>query len=501
MIQIRLAVVVFISGACVMMLELCGSRVLAPMIGSSIFVWTSLIGAILAALSLGYWKGGELADRKPTRENLSMILVIASCMVALIPLLSVPFLIAMSRLALDPRLSALISSFLLFAAPSVAMGMVPPYALRLSVQSVDSSGRSVGLLTACSTLGSLAGTFLLGFFLLSKIGTMNTLFGIAVLLALSAIIAHPRFRLPLKLSLFLALALIFHFFAVFSETVRAQGVIDLDTAYQRVLVYDYQRGDPPKNLRALSTGPEGTQSVMDRDNPTDFIVEYLTLFAAGMKYSAKVDRALLIGGGGFSFPKYIAKHYPETKLDVVELDPGITDIARKYFQFVDTPNISIFHEDARIFLNRLRESAEQPKYDIIFADAYTSAANIPFHLTTKEFFRALSDSLSKDGTAVVNVIGSLQGPQSCMYRIMMSELKNHFSDIAVYRAIPSLDPSARQNIIIRARRGHSVGFVPATFDALDKTLQDSAWIVRTPEPPFELTDDFAPSEHVMNFGC
>lgn len=501
MIQIRLAIIVFLSGACVMMLELCGSRVLAPMIGSSIFVWTSLIGAILAALSLGYWKGGVIADRNPSYANLSIIFVIASCFVALIPIMSGPLLIAVSRSAWDPRFQALFSAILLFAAPSVAMGMVPPYALRLSVTSVDSSGRSVGLLTACSTLGSLAGTFLLGFFLLSKVGTMNTLFGISGILAICAILAAPRFRLPLKLALFVALGGIHQFFLVFIENVAALGIHDLDTDYQRVMILDYTTGEPPKHLRALSTGPEGTQSLMDKDHPNDFVVEYLQMFELGLKMSPQKSRLLLIGGGGFSFPKFIASKYPDSQLDVVELDPGITGIARKYFEFIDSPKISIFHEDARIFLNRLGERPNAEKYDVIFADAYSSAANIPFHLTTREFFAELSASIKEDGVAVVNVISSVEGPLSCMYRIMERELLNHFPETYILRANPGATSNQRQNVVIIARRGAARSFVPADYPEIGGRLATSLWSQPRPEPPFLLNDDFAPSEYVMNFGC
>ncbi len=498
--QIRLAAIVFLSGACVMMLELCGSRVLAPVIGSSIFVWTSLIGAILAALSAGYWWGGVIADRSPSYANLSIILIVASALTAMIPVLSPPILLALLALNLDVRLAALLSAVILFGPPSVALGMVSPHALRLSIHSLESSGRSVGLLSACSTLGSIAGTFLLGFFLLAKIGTTHTLMSIAALLAGCSLLAHFTAKLPVKLILIGALFAVHQMLGVYAHALLEKGVTDLDTAYQRVMVVDMTDEKTGKRLRILSTGPEGSQSIMDRDKPDELAVEYLKFFDLALRLFPEAKRGIIIGGGGYSFPKHVIAHYPQLKLDIVELDPGITEVARKYFSFRDSANTKIFDEDARMTLNRVSNAGPEEKYDIAFADAYTSAANIPFHLTSQEFLQSLSASVTEDGMVVVNVITTAEGPKTCLLRQFYHSLKRIFPKVNAYRANPTLDTTAMQNVVIIAKRG-KLAEREIPNDTVVQTLLQQELKTELAPPPFFFTDDFAPSEHAMNFGC
>ena len=499
--QTRLAILVFLSGASVMMLELCGSRVLAPQIGSSIFVWTSLIGAILAALSIGYWRGGLLADQSPSGAQLSIIFVVASAFVAIVALLNAPFVLLVSRLDIDPRLSALICATALFAPPSVALGMVPPYVIRLALGSLESAGRSIGLLTAFSTLGSIAGTFLLGFFLLAKIGTIQTLYLIAFVLLICAFIANVRFRAPAKIALIFALVGLRTVQGRLIENMEALGLHDLDTSYQRVIVYE-TKIDSGKTIRALVTGPEGAQSLMDIDHPDELAIEYLQLFRAGLLLTPDAHNALLIGGGGFSFPKFMAAQHPGIHLDVVELDPGMVEVARRFFHYSDKPNVSVHIGDARIFLNRLQANAAAKKFDIAFADAYNSAANIPFHLATREFFSALSSAITDDGTAVVNIIATVEGPKNCLYRHMYYELKQFFPEVRVYRAMPEWEKTRMQNIVLVGRRGKRAGLDPLTAEQkselrLGQRLHETA--VPGISEPF--TDNFAPAEHAAAFGC
>ena len=170
-----LELIVFICGAVVMIFEIVGSRILGPYIGTSIFVWTSLIGIILASLSLGYWFGGKMADKNPSYKQLAWIIIIAAFFIGLTITGKDSLLNLLSRQFTGIRIQAVVSTIFLFAPASVFLGMVTPYAVRLKIKDVQSSGRTVGNLYAISTIGSIIGTFLAGFVLIPFLGTNNIL--------------------------------------------------------------------------------------------------------------------------------------------------------------------------------------------------------------------------------------------------------------------------------------------------------------------------------------
>jgi MFS family permease len=175
-----LEAVVFLCGAIVMILEIVGARVLAPYQGTSIFVWTSLIGIILGSLSLGYWWGGKLADRNPSYRVFSLIIFIAGVVVALITFSKELLLIFIRNHFNDIRVGATIAALALFAAPSVLLGMVSPYAVKLRIDDLNTSGATVGYLYAISTIGSIIGTFLAGFVLIAYFGNTKILLVLSI---------------------------------------------------------------------------------------------------------------------------------------------------------------------------------------------------------------------------------------------------------------------------------------------------------------------------------
>jgi predicted membrane-bound spermidine synthase len=169
-----LEIVVFITGAIVMIYEIIGSRILAPYIGTSTYVWTSLIGVILGSLSLGYWLGGRMADRQPNLKLLSAVLFISSTLVTITILLQEIVLFGLAVASIRLELKAVIAALVLFAPASILFGLVTPYAVRLRMIDVQDAGKTVGRLYALSTVGSILGTFAAGFFLLPFVGSVRT---------------------------------------------------------------------------------------------------------------------------------------------------------------------------------------------------------------------------------------------------------------------------------------------------------------------------------------
>lgn len=181
-------VVAFLSGAVLLGLEIVASRVLAPYFGNSVYVWGSLISVFLLALSIGYWLGGELADRRPNLGTLGLILGLAAVCVLVLPLVYLPVGQAIANLGLEPRTAVLLASVLFFLAPSVFMGMVSPFAIKLSARDLEAIGRTSGRVYALSTLGSISGALAVSFFLIQWLGTRAIVSALGLVLLLLAVV-------------------------------------------------------------------------------------------------------------------------------------------------------------------------------------------------------------------------------------------------------------------------------------------------------------------------
>jgi len=179
--------VVFICGAIVMSFEILGSRVLAPNFGSSVFVWGSLISVFLAGLSAGYYLGGRLADINPSSRKLSLIIIAPGLLLLTFPLYSAPVSDWIFMQDLGVRMSPLLASSALFLLPSVFLGIVSPYTAKLMICSLHTSGKTIGMLYALSTFGSIIGTLITSFYLIALAGVNALIMGQGVLLIALAI--------------------------------------------------------------------------------------------------------------------------------------------------------------------------------------------------------------------------------------------------------------------------------------------------------------------------
>ena len=183
------------TGAAVMMLELLGTRIIGPFYGVSLYVWSSLISVALIALSLGYYLGGVVADRE-TAFRLSYAIALAGLTAAAIPFISRPILLWTNGLGM--RGGAFASALLLFTAPLTLLGMVGPQVIKMATLRREDVGMAAGSIFAISTVGSVVGTLLLGFYLLPELGSRAVLYGVsAVLCLLAVIVAFYERRLGL----------------------------------------------------------------------------------------------------------------------------------------------------------------------------------------------------------------------------------------------------------------------------------------------------------------
>lgn len=491
-----LEAILFITGAGVMILEITGSRLLAPYIGTSIFAWTSLIGVILGNLSIGYWLGGKRADKNPQKEELARIVFFSGAAILLILLIRNP-VFELFRQIEDLRLRAPLSAIVLFAIPSILLGAVTPYTARLKLHQISSSGSTVGLLYATSTIGSIAGTFFAGFYLIPTLGVKTILIGLGIVIAISGIILHPK-KILEKTSILL-------FLFIFSSTINLQASSALlrnpenfsiesnaDTAYNNILILREKKfeGSP---RRYLMTDPAGVQTAMFIDKPNEIVSEYIKFYRLGGYFIPNITHALMIGGGGYAYPKDFINKFGEATIDVVEIDPAITDLAKKFFELPDNPHLVTYNEDGRVFIN----NSPNNKYDAIFVDAFNGCVP-PHHLSTREAAEKMHEALKERGVVIVNLIGSVIGENGEFVRREYATYRSIFPWVYLF-TVTNPDPSAMQNIMLIAVKEASEPQLASSDPEINGYLA-RRWTGEIQKEE-TLTDDYAPIEYFSKNIC
>jgi len=475
----KLEIVVFLCGAGIMILELTGSRLLAPYVGTSIFVWTSLIGIILGSLSLGYWWGGRLSDQKPQTSYLAAIIFFAGLWIGVLAFVHDFAVLVLESKIQDIRVCAVAASLLLFSVPSILLGMVSPYAVRLKITSVQDAGETAGALFALSTIGSIAGTFLTGFVLLAYFSTIQILIVLAMILMAASWVMYFRFRTGKTIAIIL---LGMGLFAADSWGAFLGGpnLIDINTPYNRVWIVTSKSS----NLRMMYLNSGYSSAIyLDSDEP---VFPYMKRYRLSGYFQPNIRKALLIGGAGFTYVRDFRKQFPEALLDVVEIDPALKGLAEKYFRLQVDPKTKIIHEDGRIFLNRTKEH-----YDVIYGDAFRSIYTIPYHLTTVEAVRRMYEVLNEEGVVLVNVISAIEGEKGEFLRAQYATFKKVFPQVYVIPVSLPEDPLIPQNILLVALKSEKIPSFVSRDSQWQKYLGQ-----RWQKPVFAdmpvLTDGFAP---------
>lgn len=447
-----LYVVVAISGAAVLALEILGTRILGPFYGVSLFLWSSLITVTLAALSVGYALGGRWADRGPRPSRLASLLVGAGLWLLVIPWARRPVLLLVEPLGL--RTAVLAAAFVLFFPPLTLLGMVSPYAVRLKVARLDEVGRTAGDLFAISTIASVAAALATGFWLIPNVGVtgLTRLVGAVLLVgALIALAADSASRS--KAALLVAITLGLGAFAFAHETDRFKTVIGAvarddeegGRAGKGAAAADVValRESPYAEVRVLDTAVErflvidgGAHTVVSREDG-ESLFPYVQVLDIVRYFFDEPGRLLLIGLGGGS----IAKSYSAAgwSVDAVEIDPAIRDVAVAFFGLAPG-DATTFCEDGRAFLRR-----GGGRYDAIVIDAFGSAA-IPFHLVTREMFGLARGRLREGGILAMNIEG--QEWHDPLVHSLAATLRQEFREVA---ALPiSEPPNTLGNIVLLA---------------------------------------------------
>jgi spermidine synthase len=481
----RIEALAAVVGAASLGAEIAAARLLAPWFGASTIVWANTIATVLVALSAGYWVGGRLADRDPTLEGLSRLVLCAAGLLALVPFVAAPFL-RISVEALDSVeagafVGSLFAVLVLVATPVLLLGAVAPYAVRLSVRTVEEAGRGAGRLYAISTLGSLVGTFASALLLIPLVGTRRTFLAFGLACAVVALPGVPR-RAAIAVPAVIAALLVL---PVGTIKATSEGVVleEVDTEYQYARVVE-----EPSGQRELELN-EG-QAVHSLYRPGSYLTdniwdEYLVLpFAARETPPRSIA---ILGNAAGTTARALGHYFPATEVHGVEIDSELTRLGRKWFD-MRNPRLRVFHEDARPYLRRTDE-----RYDLIMVDAYRQPY-IPFYLATREFFELARDRLAPGGAVIVNA-GHPEG-QDDLEKVLSATIGDVFPSVL-------RDPSEDTNTLILASHGASATRLARAAPRLPRDLRPLALAAaRRIAPALEggsvYTDDKAPVEWLID---
>ncbi len=391
----------FFAGMSVMAVELGASRLLAPYFSSSQIVWTIIIGTIMIAMALGNIYGGRSADRDPDPDKLYKRLLISAVWTAAIPIIGKLVILLVSG-ALVFTIStnfliwaAFLSCMLVFVYPLFLLGTCTPSLVKYTVGSLDDSGKTVGMLGASNTVGSIIGTFVPTFLSIPAFGTAVTFLifsGILLIIAAVYFISCKRCIVRVCVS-----GAIFALCCIFG-TSAGFAFWEKDLTYEGESVYNYLQVKEDDRRVILSTNVLfGVQSVAMKDGGLSGLY-YDTALAAPMmtdKPLGKDSDVLVLGMGSGTYAAECAEFIEGAKVEGVEIDESITDLAREYFGLPESVTVTTY--DGRAFLN-----VSDKKYDVIMVDAYQDIT-IPFQMSSVEFFTLVRDHLTEGGVMVVNM--------------------------------------------------------------------------------------------------
>ncbi|MGH3133351.1 MAG: spermidine synthase [Gaiellaceae bacterium] len=477
--SLALGALVFGAGIGALATEITASRLLAPYFGSSTIVWANLIGIVLAALALGYWLGGRVADRRPQPALLGFIVLVAAVCVAAIPFVADPFLGFTVEGLDEASAGAVIGSFvgvlLLCAPPVVLLGMVAPFAIRLAVSTIETAGAVAGRLYALSTAGSLLGTFLPALVLIPAIGTQRTFLVIAALIAVSScFLLGARYLL-------VAAALAALVLVPPGAVKGVAGLLHEETSYHQYIQV-VQKPDG-RRLLYLNEGV-AVHSVWRPDSVLTGGV-WDAFLAVPPLLGRPLERVAILGNAAGTTARALGAYYPDAAVDGVELDPAVSRVGRRYFEMEDNPRLDVHDVDARPYLR-----STDRRYDLIIVDAYHQPY-VPFYLATREFFRLVRDRLAPGGIVALNVAAVPDDTR--LVRAIGGTLAAELPQVLAWPALRFntivlglTEPLAPQEIETRLRNG------PSDLASLRELLARDVGTLEPSGRPW--TDDRAPVE-------
>jgi spermidine synthase len=494
--------VVFIASGCTLILEIVAGRIVAPVVGVSLYTWTSVIGVVLAGISLGNYAGGLVADRWVARRTLGVILALGGISsLAVLPL---------TRLMTDlhyPTGTSLVTKIVVMTAviffpPAFIISMTTPVVIKLSLKDLGQTGGVVGRIYAVSTCGSILSTFLTGFVLIASFGTRTIVLGVGIVLLVLAVTFGGLLtgdRQWAAMATTTAAVLAFGVLRISVNMNAFDSGCTHETSYYCIRV-----------IPTLQDGRQVEQLILDHlihsfndlDDPTYLHYGYEKVYAEMMDYVArqKPDFSILqLGAGGYTTPRYVEALYPEAKDMVIEIDPGVTETAYEYMGLSPEARVQTINKDARLGLQELPPDA---RFDIILGDAFNDLS-VPYHLTTQEFDRQLANRLTPTGFYLANIIDKMQGGR--FIPSIVRTLKTVFPNVYVMSEFDSFNSPAQNTYVVaasmtpldeqRLRAARGQGFNGQTVTKIMSGPDMDAWLTRA--DGVLLTDDYVPADNLL----
>ena len=482
----------FFAGMSVMAVELGASRLLAPYFSSSQIVWTIIIGTIMIAMALGNIYGGRTADKNPDPGKLYKRMIVAAIWIAAIPVVGKYLILGISALLIFTVnsnfliLAAFFACMVIFVFPLFLLGTVTPSLVKYTVDSLEDNGKIVGMLNASNTIGSILGTFLPTFVTIPAVGTSVTFLIFAGILLLLALVYFISVKEGGKGAAFGVILFLVCCLAGRSDSF---AFWETDLSYEGESVYNYLQVKEDENSVILSTNVLfGVQSILEKDySLAGMYYDYALAapFMAGVYEKERLD-VLILGMGTGTFATQCKRYFPNVRMEGVEIDEKITDLARTYFALPEDVPVAAY--DGRAYLNVVDH-----KSDVIMVDAYQDIT-IPFQMSSVEFFTMVKSHLKEDGVMVVNM--NMRTTQEGSMNEYLADTISHVFD-SVYTADVTgstnreLFASASPDILEVMQDQMALTSDSDLADLMDRTAERLAAY----EPgDYLLTDDCAPVE-------
>ena len=470
--------VVFVAAAAVLVLEIIAGRILAPFVGVSLQTFTGIIGTVLAAIALGAWAGGRLADRNDPTKLLGPVLIGGGLLAVISPaLVSV---VGVGVTGEDPG-TIVVLAFIGFFAPAAVLSMVTPIAGKLLINSLDSAGSVVGNLSAIGTSGALFGTFVTGFILIASVPSRPITWVVgAILILFGAFAAFGKSRHMIIPGVVAGIGVL-----IVSAAIAAP--CDYETAYSCVRI----RTDPERETARVLVLDTFVNSYVDLDDPAYLSLRYALVTDAVVQTLAPagpLDLAF-IGGGGYTLPRM----YQATRggsSTVLELDPALEDISIDTLGLVPGPWLTTRVGDARVTIRDLDDGS----FDVVVGDAF-SGRSVPWHLTTVEFLAEVRDKLNDSGFYVMNTIDH---PPTRFARAQLGTIAEVFPHVAVVAPRGYFDLERGGNfVLVGSLQPIDAGAIESRVPGGEIVLVGDAartWFADA----MPLTDEFAPVDQLIS---
>ena len=429
----------FLAGGLVMVIEITASRILSPVFGNTVFLWTNIIGVILAAMTVGYAYGGRLADDARPEVPLCRVLMVSGVFVGFVPFLFSAALEHVKAVSMA-MLAPVITTFIFFGIPAALLAAVSPLATKLATLADLEVGQAAGRVSALTAAGSIVGVFLTGFTLIPLIGSQAILTGVAIVLILLSTVGFvwvASTKLA-KLTPGIVALLAVGVTSNPSSSRDTAVLFQQESSYHRVTVFEEERSGRPVRVLQLDTT---TQGAIYADGRPGMPVRYTQFIDLVEAFVPDAQTALFIGGGAYAMPRRFIDRHRGARVEVFEVDPVVVSVANEFFIRGYEDKLESSVGDARLLLQNTSK-----RFDVVFGDAYDGIHWIPFHLTTMEYYELVRSRLSDRGIYMTNIISSVAGKNAVFFQATLRTLEAVFDQVFVFAT--SGPPSVTQNLIL-----------------------------------------------------